>query len=116
MRRLGVIAAVAVVVAALAAGGLWVYLKHQFAAPGPLREQAVVIAPRGAGLATIAKDLAAAGATEDTYILLVGVRLFGDARALQAGEYAFTYGMTRKDAAAPIARAKTAVTRHTQPK
>src|SRR3546814_6768208 len=86
MRRLGVIAAVAVVVAALAAGGLWIYLKQQFEAPGPLREQAVVIVPRGAGLATIAKDLAAAGVIEDTYIFRVGVRLFGDARALQRSE------------------------------
>ncbi|HEY9548576.1 MAG TPA: endolytic transglycosylase MltG, partial [Kiloniellaceae bacterium] len=115
MRRLGVIAAVAVVVAALAAGGLWIYLKQQFEAPGPLREQAVVIVPRGAGLATIAKDLAAAGVIEDTYIFRVGVRLFGDARALQAGEYAFTYGMSMKDAAELIASGQTVVHRLTVP-
>src|SRR3546814_365579 len=115
MRRLGVIAAVAVVVAALAAGGLWVYLKAEFEAPGPLREQAVGIVPRGAGLATMAKDLAAAGVIEDTYIFRVGVPLFGDARALQAGEYAFTYGMSMKDAAELIASGQTVVHRLTVP-
>src|SRR3546814_3569802 len=115
MRRLGVIAAVAVFVAALAAGGLWIYRKLQFGAPGPLREQAVVMVPRGAGLATIAKDLAAAGVIEDTYIFRVGVRLFGDARALQAGEYAFTSGMSMKDAAELIASGQTVVHRLTVP-
>jgi UPF0755 protein len=59
MRRLGIIAAVAVAFVAVAAGGLWVYLQQQFEAPGPLQQEAVVIVPRGAGLVAIADDLAA---------------------------------------------------------
>src|SRR3546814_12508483 len=101
MRRLGVIAAVAVVVAAVAAGGLWIYLKQQFEAPGPLREQAVVIVPRGAGLAAIADRLAEAGVISDATGFALGVQLFADARALKAGEYGFAPGGSEDYAAAP---------------
>src|SRR3546814_6063263 len=61
MRRLGFLTAIAAVTLAVIAGGLWVYLKQQFEAPGPLDREAVVIVPRGAGLSAIADDLASAG-------------------------------------------------------
>lgn len=115
MRRLGIIAAIAVVSAAALAGGFWLYLKQQYDAIGPLAEETVVIVPRGAGLAAIAEDLAAAGVIEDAYTFRLGVRLFGDARALQAGEFAFPAGSSMREAAALLASGRTVVHRLTVP-
>jgi UPF0755 protein len=115
MRRLGIIAAVAVAFVAVAAGGLWVYLQQQFEAPGPLQQEAVVIVPRGAGLVAIADDLAAAGVIADPDIFALGVRLFADARALRAGEYAFAPGSSMKEAAELLASGRTVVHRLTVP-
>jgi UPF0755 protein len=115
MRRLGLIAAVAVVATAVLAGGLWLTLKQQFEAPGPLAQEAVVIVPRGAGLAAIADDLAAAGVISDPTAFALGVRLFADARALQAGEYAFPAGSSMREAAELMASGRTVVHRLTVP-
>jgi len=115
MRRLGIIAAVVVAFVAVAAGGLWVYLQQQFEAPGPLQQEAVVIVPRGAGLVAIADDLAAAGVIADPDIFALGVRLFADARALRAGEYAFAPGSSMKEAAELLASGRTVVHRLTVP-
>lgn len=115
MRRLGVIAAVIVVALAATAGGAWLYLKQQFDAPGPLAQETIVIVPRGAGLGVIAEDLAAAGVVSDPTVFALGVRLFGDARALKAGEYAFAAGSSMREAAALVASGRTVVHRLTVP-
>jgi UPF0755 protein len=115
MRRLVVIAAVAVVTTAIVAGGFWLYLKQQFESPGPLAQETVVIVPRGAGLAAIADDLAAAGVVSDPTFFALGVRLFADARALQAGEYAFPAGSSMREAAELLASGRTVVHRLTVP-
>jgi len=115
MRRLAVITAVVAVLSAVLAGGLWVYLKQQFEAPGPLAQETVVVVPRGAGLATIAEDLAAAGVVADPDIFRLGVRLFADARTLQAGEYAFPPSISMKEAAELLASGRTVVHRLTIP-
>ncbi|HEY9537102.1 MAG TPA: endolytic transglycosylase MltG [Kiloniellaceae bacterium] len=115
MRRLGFLTAIAAVTLAVIAGGLWVYLKQQFEAPGPLDREAVVIVPRGAGLSAIADDLAAAGVISNPTVFALGVRLFADARALQAGEYAFAAESSMREAAALIASGRTVVHRLTVP-
>ena len=115
MRRLGLIAAAVVLVTAIIAGGLWLFLKQQFEAPGPLAQETVVVVPRGSGLRTIAADLAAAGVVSDPTVFAAGVRLFGDARALQAGEYAFTAGISMREAAELIASGRAVVHRLTVP-
>ncbi len=115
MRRLAGIAALVVAVTLVMAGALWIYVKQQYEAPGPLAEEAVVIVPRGAGLAGIAEDLAAAGVISDADVFRLGVRLFGDARALQAGEYAFAPGSSMQEAADLIASGRTVVHRLTVP-
>ncbi|WP_193370950.1 endolytic transglycosylase MltG [Pelagibius marinus] len=115
MRRLGGIAIAVVVVLLLAAGGSWFFLKLTFEEPGPVTEEVVVVVPRGAGLAAIADDLAEAGVVSDPTVFRLGVRLFADARALQAGEYAFTYGMSMKDVAELLASGRTVVHRLTVP-
>ena len=115
MRRLGVIAVSVAVLLAVSAGVLWFILQKQYEAPGPLAEEAVVVVPRGAGLAAIADDLAAAGVVGDARAFALGVRLFGDARALQAGEYAFAAGSSMKDAAELLASGHIVVHRLTVP-
>lgn len=115
MRRLGLIAAVTVVMAAVIGGGAWIFLKQQFDAAGPLAQETVVIVPRGAGLSAIAEDLASAGVISDPLLFSLGVRLFGDARALQAGEYAFPAGSSMREAAALLASGRTVVHRLTVP-
>lgn len=115
MRRLGIIAAGAVLVAAILAGGAWIFLKQQFEAPGPLAAETTVIVPRGAGVAAIAESLAGAGVIADAETFRLGVRLFADARALQAGEYAFAPGSSMAEVAALIASGQTVVHRLTVP-
>jgi peptidoglycan lytic transglycosylase G len=115
MRRLAGIAALVAAVTLVMVGALWVYVKQQYEAPGPLAAEAVVIVPRGAGLAAIADDLAAAGVIDDANTFRLGVRLFGDARALQAGEYAFAPGGSMQEAAELIASGRTVVHRLTVP-
>lgn len=115
MRRLGGIAVAVVVLLLLAAGAAWVYLQQQFEAPGPLTEETIVIVPRGAGLATIADDLAEAGVLSDPKVFALGVRLFADAKSLQAGEYAFAAGSSMRDVATLIASGHTVVHRLTVP-
>ncbi len=115
MRRLGGIAVAVVILLALAAGAAWVYLQQQFEGPGPLAEETVVIVPRGAGLVTIAGDLAEAGVVSDPDIFALAVRLFADATALKAGEYAFAPGSSMQEVAALIASGRTVVHRLTVP-
>jgi UPF0755 protein len=73
------------------------------------------VVPRGAGLASIADGLAAAGVISDADVFVLGVRLFVGAKSLQAGEYAFAPGGSMQDAATLIASGRTVVHRFTIP-
>ena len=115
MRRLGGLAVVLVALLAIVAGALWVYLQQEFEAPGPLEEEAILVVPRGAGLSSIGQDLAAAGIVSSSDVFVLGVRLFGDAKALKAGEYAFAPNSSMKEVAELIASGVTLVHRITVP-
>ncbi|WP_422366296.1 endolytic transglycosylase MltG [Pelagibius sp.] len=115
MRRLGGLAAVLVVVLAAGIGGLYVYLQAQFRAPGPLTEETGFLVPRGAGLDAIAADLAAQGIVADADVFALAVRLFGEARSLQAGEFAVPPAASMEEVAALIASGRTVVHRVTVP-
>ncbi|WP_420348702.1 endolytic transglycosylase MltG [Pelagibius sp.] len=115
MRRLGGLAVLIVILLAAGAGGAWVYLKEQFTQPGPLASEVTLMVPRGAGLEGIAADLAAAGVVSDARVFALGVRLFGDATALKAGEYSFAASVSMAEAAALIASGRTVVHRLTVP-
>ncbi|NIA70301.1 endolytic transglycosylase MltG [Pelagibius litoralis] len=115
MRRLGRLAVVFVVLSALGAGGLYIYLQSQFTAPGPLREETHFQVPRGAGLEAIAASLVEEGIVSDAKIFALGVRLFGEARSLQAGEFALPPAASMEEVAAVIASGKTVVHRLTVP-
>ena len=115
MRRLGGLTVIVFALVAALAGGAWLYLQKQFEAPGPLQSEVILEVPRGAGLETIAADLAEVGAIADARVFAVALRLFGDATILKAGEYAFAPGSSMKEIAAVIASGRTVVYRLTVP-
>ncbi len=82
-----------ILLAALGAGAL-LWVDHQFTRPGPAAEDHVVVLPRGAGLDEITRRLANAGVIERPRLFRLRVRLAGDARGLQAGEFLFTAGIS----------------------
>jgi UPF0755 protein len=88
-----IIAAVAVVGAA-SLGVAWLVLDRWLHAPGPLTAQVTVELPRGTGLDGIARRLAEAGVIDRPGRLVLVAKLTGRDRALKAGEYAFTPGMS----------------------
>jgi UPF0755 protein len=57
--------------------------------PGPAAEASVVALPRGAGLGAIVNRLDQAGVIDHPWLFQLAVRVKGQDRALQAGEYAF---------------------------
>jgi UPF0755 protein len=104
-----------IAVSAFLAVGGFKYLEYRFERPGPLAQEAVVIIPKGAGLAAIAGQLDAAGIIDDANIFRFGVRFLDLSRSLQAGEFAFAAGITMREAAEHIASGRTVVYRLTVP-
>jgi UPF0755 protein len=101
--------------AALVAAGAFQYLKIRFERPGPLAAETVIVIPKGAGLASIAGQLEAAGIVDDANIFRLGVRFLDLSRSLQAGEFAFVAGITMRETAETIAAGKTVLHRLTAP-
>ena len=89
MGRIFFIPGVLVLAAAAAAGGAWYWLTSGFEARGPLREDMVLIVPKGAGVNAIADDLASAGIIADARIFKYGHRFLAAPGAMRAGEYRF---------------------------
>ena len=71
-----------------------VLIEQQARAPGPSRDQTVVVVERGSGLAEIARELAASGVIADPWLFKLHVRLAGAQGSLTAGEYAFPRGVS----------------------
>jgi UPF0755 protein len=90
------LAAAVLLLAGVAAGGWWT-AQHYFEAPGPLSQPAVVQLPRGSGLVQIAQALAEVGAIEHPRLFALLARLSGRDRALKAGEYALSPGISPQD-------------------
>ncbi|MCH7554943.1 MAG: endolytic transglycosylase MltG [Proteobacteria bacterium] len=82
-----------ILLAVLGAGAL-LWGNQQFKRPGPSAEDRVVVLPRGAGLGDISRRLASAGVIDRPWLFLMGVRLAGASRGLQAGEFLFTAGLS----------------------
>jgi UPF0755 protein len=70
-------------------GVVAVQLLRQLDAPGPLTAPATVIIEKGTGTRAIAGQLEQGGVIAHDWQLLLALRLSGDDRPLQAGEYAF---------------------------
>ena len=82
-----------ILLAVLGAGAL-LWGNQQFKRPGPSAGDRVVVLPRGAGLGDISRRLASAGVIDRPWLFLMGVRLSGASRGLQAGEFLFTAGLS----------------------
>lgn len=73
--------------AALLAGGAYLYGKARFTAEGPATQATVVWLPPGLGLTAITERLYEARVIDDRLIFRTGVRLTRAASTLKAGEY-----------------------------
>jgi UPF0755 protein len=103
------------VVAGLAAlgAGAALYGYHEFVRPGPLREAAVVVVPRGHGLDGVARTLETSGVVRDGRVFALGTALLGRGRPLKAGEYAFPAAISAADAMRLLLEGRTVVRRLT---
>ena len=86
VRRIAILI-LAVVVAAGAAALAWGI--SVFDAPGPAHQDVRLVLPEGASVDDIARRLHEAGIVERRFVISLGARLMGQARALKAGEYDF---------------------------
>jgi len=86
-----------IVAAAALLAGAAAYFVAAYTDPGPLEETAELVVPRGAGVATIAQELEAAGVVRSGLVFRAAVEAQGIARNLQAGEYEFPAGASLRD-------------------
>jgi UPF0755 protein len=83
---------------AFAVGGTAAWFWHEFNAAGPLRDEKIVVIPKGAGMSGIAKVLADAGVIENPLVFKIGARLTAEGLALHAGEFRFPASVSPRDA------------------
>ncbi len=115
MVRLARIAAIAVGVLALLAGGLALYAIDRFERAGPLAANSIVYIPRGTGFDGITRRLEEAGVIDDPLLFRLGVRTLRAARGLRAGEYNFPAGVSMRGAVELLLSGETVVHRLTFP-
>lgn len=77
------------VIAMLAAGGLFYFAKIQFDSAGPLDHSEVIVIPKGEGVNAIATRLEREGIINDRRIFVASVIYFKAQNRLQAGEFEF---------------------------
>jgi UPF0755 protein len=112
-RRAVTLTALIAILGAVVALGISAYGYLIFTSPGPLREPATVILPKGAGLAQIAESLASAGVIEQPLVFRAGVRVSRAARRLKAGEYHIAAGASPQAIMNLLISGKTVVRRLT---
>lgn len=109
-RRGGVLSAMSgfftfLTVAALGVGGA-VYLgKRQFAAPGPLGQDKIVIVK--GGNQAVAETLQREGVITQPTLFVIGLHLYGTNDEVKAGEYLFKQGSSLKDVMDTLVTGKT---------
>jgi len=84
-----------------------------FNAPGPSDADTTVVIEPGSGLEKIANGLAEAGVIGDPYVFIAAVKLTGQSRRIQAGEFRFPAGISPKGALDLMIEGKTVVRRLT---
>ncbi len=85
--------------AGLAAGGLFLYAERYFTTPGPLPQPVTIEIPSGTGFKHIAHLLAEHGVISHPELFMGKVFLKQQQRSFKAGEYAFSAGITPQDVA-----------------
>lgn len=102
-----------VVVLTFVAGGIAAWFWHEFNAAGPLRDETVVVIPKGAGMNGIAKVLADAGVIDNPFVFKLGARLTADGQALHAGEFKFPTAVSPRGAMRVLVEGKVVLHRLT---
>ena len=111
-----VVAVVLVIFAAASiAGGVLIWGLSAFAAHGPLTGPATVVIAKGSGLAGIALQLEASGIIRSGRVFVWAARLTGGARALRAGEYAFSARASMEAVLETLVAGRTVLRRLTVP-
>lgn len=103
MKRL-LLAVFVLLLAALAAGGVWLLLGSEKPYKGYAAQEQFVEIPPGAGPAAIGRRLTDAGVIRDRLSFRVALWRSGQARRLQAGEYRFDRPMSAREVIDKIAR------------
>ena len=109
----GSVTLAAIVIAALAGGGYWLYRDAQ--APGPLAAPRNVVIPARSGLAAIAGLLAAQGVIRREMTFELAAKVSGRGAALKPGEYEFPTAVSAIQALDILAGGKTIKHRLTIP-
>ncbi len=111
--------AVGTLLAGLGLGGLFLYGKQRFEAPGPAAPnggaETTVVLDRGLGLGAIARRLEAAGLITRARLFSAGARLMGRGGDLKAGEYAIPSGASMADILDILTEGKSILHRLTVP-
>ena len=94
MKRLLVIFSVVVAVGLAALAGGWLWLSAHIQATGPLTEETFVVVEPGSGLGTVALQLQNAGIIQSDFTFRLHARLSGYAAQVKAGEYRFEPGVS----------------------
>jgi UPF0755 protein len=113
MKQVIVVTVLLVVLLAAGAAGVALWGYAQFVAPGPHRDERVVVIPPGVGMDGISRRLADAGVIERPLVFRLGTRVMGAARDLKAGEYAVPAGASIRDIVLLLRSGKTVVRRLT---
>lgn len=113
MRRIVVRIVSVLILLAIVAGGVVAWGYAQFARPGPLETPITIIIPKGAGIAAIASRLQEADVLSNPLVFRIGARLINADKGLQAGEFAFSAGMSMREVIAHLNSGKTVVRRLT---
>jgi UPF0755 protein len=111
IRRLGIAALAAAVLAGV---GLAI-LHSALDRPGPLGGPAIVVIPKGKGVAPIAELLERHGVVASAFVFRAGVRLTGKQSRLRAGEYEFPAGLSPRGVIEVLVAGRTLVRKLTIP-
>jgi UPF0755 protein len=103
------------VLGAIGGVALFYFGKQRFEEPGPLQTTRSIVVKEGSSLARIAEQLESGGIIANELIFRVGVRAYGAAQNLKAGEYAFNPGMSMFDVMEAIRSGKGIVYKITFP-
>jgi len=109
MRRILLPTVLLIAVFSLAVGAAVKLLVASFDRDGPLFWETSVIIRRGAGVATIADDLARAGVIAKPWVFRLGVRFLAGGKPLRAGEYAFAPGISARETVSLLQGGKTVI-------
>jgi UPF0755 protein len=87
-----------VVVFAFIIGGITAWFWHEFNAAGPLRDEKIVVIPKGVGMNGIAAVLNDAGVIDNPLVFRLGARLTAEGVPLHAGEFKFPASVSPRGA------------------